>query len=92
MRKDALIRALTELAEELDKGDDCDVSWTKYQGTVVRRAIASIVTHDMPVDQKAEARLMQLAATPTGIHEWVLTCLSRAQVEQLAAEYDAAHT
>jgi hypothetical protein len=40
--REALLDALDELAEELEKGMDADPSWLKYQGPLVREAITAL--------------------------------------------------
>ena len=42
MDKEKLLNALTELAEELDKGDEADLGWLTGQGNLVRKAIAAL--------------------------------------------------
>jgi hypothetical protein len=42
MNKEKLLNALTELAEELDKGDEADLGWLAYQGNFVRKAITAL--------------------------------------------------
>ena len=37
-----LIASLTELADELDKGENMDIGWVKYQGDLIRRAITEV--------------------------------------------------
>jgi hypothetical protein len=37
-----LIASLTELADELDKGENMDIGWVKYQGYLIRRAIIEV--------------------------------------------------
>lgn len=41
-----LTPALIELADELDKGPNMDPCWMKYQGPVVRAAIAALQQHN----------------------------------------------
>jgi hypothetical protein len=42
MNKEKLLNALTELAEELDKGDEADLGWLTYQGNLVRKVITAL--------------------------------------------------
>ena len=37
-----LVDHLVEIAAELDKGNDADISWLKYQGDVLREAVELI--------------------------------------------------
>jgi hypothetical protein len=40
--RESLIEALEELAEELEKGEDADTHWLKYQGPLIREAITAL--------------------------------------------------
>jgi hypothetical protein len=42
MSKEQLIAELIELAEELEKGEDADTHWLKYQGPLIREAITAL--------------------------------------------------
>ena len=42
MSKEQLIAELIELAEELEKGENMDPHWVKYQGPVIREAITAL--------------------------------------------------
>jgi hypothetical protein len=44
-RYDTLLRDMAELAEELDKGNNADIGWLKYQGDLVRRAANLLLIH-----------------------------------------------
>lgn len=48
-----LVKLLLELADELDKGDNGDIFWLKYQGETVRRA-ATVIHYNYSDDQMPE--------------------------------------
>jgi hypothetical protein len=39
-----LVAHLVEIAVELDKGNEADISWLKYQGNVLREAVELILS------------------------------------------------
>ena len=39
------VSSLLELADELDKGENMDIGWTKYQGNLLRR-VAHRLSHN----------------------------------------------
>lgn len=42
-----LIASLTELADELDKGENMDIGWVKYQGDLIRRVITEFARRSL---------------------------------------------
>lgn len=50
-----LVKALLELADELDKGENADILWLKYQGETIRSA-ATVIHYNYSDDPMPETQ------------------------------------